>query len=61
MEGDPSLCRASVSLKTMLKSIRGMGYEFLVELRNLEDHGEQAPTTTSTPVEQLLAKYESVF
>lgn len=61
MEGDPGLCRTSVSLKTLLKAVQGMEYGFLVELSNLEGHGWQTLTNHARPIEELLDKYESVF
>lgn len=61
LEGDPSLCRTSVSLKVMLKTIQGMRYGFSVKLSSLEKIGIEATTTVPKAIEELLSRYEVVF
>lgn len=61
LEGDSSLCRNSVSLKAMLKTIRGMGYGFLVEMSSLEETGIEATITVPKAIDELLSRYEVVF
>lgn len=64
LQGDPSLSKALVSLKTMIKAFRESGEGILLELGSLSveaKEGEKGQTENLKELEALLVDFEGIF
>ena len=61
LQGDSSLCNSLVSLKAMLKAIKGEGEAVLLELCSLVSSIQQQELTALVTISLLLVEYTDVF
>lgn len=61
LQGDSSLCKIIISLKTMVKAIQGAGLGLLVELQSFEESHEPKLVEAIEFVQQLLQQFTDTF
>ncbi|XP_028554071.1 uncharacterized protein LOC114580489 [Dendrobium catenatum] len=61
LQGDPSLCRARVALKSIFKTLRDEGEGYLIELQQVGREEEREPEVIPEVIQDLLQQHSSVF
>ncbi|XP_028552250.1 uncharacterized protein LOC114580023 [Dendrobium catenatum] len=61
LQGDPSLCRARVALKSIFKTLRDEGEGYLIELQQVGTEAEREPEVIPEEIQELLQQHSTVF
>ncbi|KAI0492631.1 hypothetical protein KFK09_026907 [Dendrobium nobile] len=61
LQGDPSLCRSRVALKSIFKTLRDDGEGYLIELQQVGMEEEREPEVIPEVVQDLLQQHSTVF
>lgn len=61
LKGDPSMCKAEISLKTMMRTLKHKGVGFMVELNNTGIHKDRCRTESPPQFRQILEQHADVF